>query len=84
MSTDDVGRANLATITCDPRPQLPDGFKRNSTRVGTLLGACAQAPTRPHCDDGCAGGGDPPAGPLSRVLARARVSEFPPPRKEFR
>ena len=39
MSTDDVPRANLATITCDPRPQLPDGFKRNSTRVGTLLGA---------------------------------------------
>ena len=39
MSNDDVRRANLATITCDPRPQLPDGFRRNSTRVGTLLGA---------------------------------------------
>ena len=39
MSTDPVQRANLATITCDPRPQLPDGFRRNSTRVGTLLGA---------------------------------------------
>jgi uncharacterized cupin superfamily protein len=39
MSTDHVRRANLATITCDPRPQLPDGFRRNSTRVGTLLGA---------------------------------------------
>ena len=39
MSSDPVRRANLATITCDPRPQLPDGFRRNSTRVGTLLGA---------------------------------------------
>jgi uncharacterized cupin superfamily protein len=39
MSTDPVRRANLATITCDPRPQLPDGFRRNSKRVGTLLGA---------------------------------------------
>ena len=39
MSTDHVRRANLATITCDPRPRLPDGFRRNSTRVGTLLGA---------------------------------------------
>ena len=39
MSNNDVRRANLATITCDPRPQLPDGFRRNSTRVGTLLGA---------------------------------------------
>ena len=39
MSTDPVRRANLATITCDPRPQLPDGFRRHSTRVGTLLGA---------------------------------------------
>lgn len=39
MSTDPVRRANLAAITCDPRPQLPDGFRRNSTRVGTLLGA---------------------------------------------
>jgi hypothetical protein len=39
MSTDPVRRANLATITCDPRPQLPDGFRRNSKRIGTLLGA---------------------------------------------
>ena len=39
MSTDPVRRANLAAIVCDPRPQLPDGFRRNSTRVGTLLGA---------------------------------------------
>ncbi len=39
MSADPVRRANLAAITCDPRPQLPDGFRRNSARVGTLLGA---------------------------------------------
>jgi uncharacterized cupin superfamily protein len=39
MSTDPVRRANLAAIACDSRPQLPDGFRRNSTRVGTLLGA---------------------------------------------
>jgi uncharacterized cupin superfamily protein len=37
MSNDPV-RANLAAITCEPRPQLPDGFRRNS-RVGTALGA---------------------------------------------
>ena len=39
MSSDQVRRANLAAITCDPRPQLPDGFRRNSTRVGAALGA---------------------------------------------
>jgi uncharacterized cupin superfamily protein len=39
MSSDPARRTNLAAITCDPRPQLPDGFRRNSTRVGTLLGA---------------------------------------------
>ena len=39
MSTDPVRRANLAAIACEPRPQLPDGFRRSSTRVGTLLGA---------------------------------------------
>jgi uncharacterized cupin superfamily protein len=39
VSTDHVRRANLAAVECDPRPQLPDGFRRNSTRVGTLLGA---------------------------------------------
>jgi uncharacterized cupin superfamily protein len=39
MSTGPLQRANLATITCDPRPQLPDGFRRNSTRVGAQLGA---------------------------------------------
>ncbi|HZD87753.1 MAG TPA: cupin domain-containing protein [Gaiellaceae bacterium] len=39
MSTDPVRRANLAAITCEPRPQLPAGFRRNSTRVGAALGA---------------------------------------------
>lgn len=39
MTTDPVRRANLASIPCDPRPQLPEGFRRNSTRVGATLGA---------------------------------------------
>ena len=39
MDTDQVRRANLAAIACEPRPHLPDGFRRNSTRVGTALGA---------------------------------------------
>ena len=39
MSTDPVRRANLAAIACDPRPQLPEGFRRNSTRLGAALGA---------------------------------------------
>jgi uncharacterized cupin superfamily protein len=39
MSADPVRRANLAAIACDSRPQLPGGFRRSSTRVGTLLGA---------------------------------------------
>jgi uncharacterized cupin superfamily protein len=39
MSTDPVRRANLASIDCEPRPQLPDGFRRASTRVGAALGA---------------------------------------------
>ena len=39
MSANPVRRANLAAITCDRRPQLPDGFRRNSARVGALLGA---------------------------------------------
>ena len=39
MSTDAVRRANLAAIACEPRPQLPDGFRRSSTRVGAALGA---------------------------------------------
>ncbi len=38
MSTDPVRRTNLAAIACDPRPELPDGFRRNSARVGPLLG----------------------------------------------
>lgn len=39
MSTDPIRRTNLAAIACEPRPQLPDGFKRNSIRVGAQLGA---------------------------------------------
>ena len=63
MSDDPVRRTNLAAITCDPRPQLPDGFRRNSTRLGAALGAArtglsvyelppgqAPAPTRRRSD----------------------------------
>ena len=39
MSTDAVRRENLASIACEPRPQLPEGFRRNSTRLGAALGA---------------------------------------------
>lgn len=39
MSTDSVRRINLGAIACAPRPQLPDGFRRHSVRVGTTLGA---------------------------------------------
>ena len=39
MSTDPIRRVNLTAIACEPRPQLPAGFRRNSTRVGTQLGA---------------------------------------------
>jgi uncharacterized cupin superfamily protein len=39
MSTDPIRRTNLAAIACEPRPQLPDGFKRDSVRVGPLVGA---------------------------------------------
>jgi uncharacterized cupin superfamily protein len=39
MSTNPVRRANLAAIPCDPRPHLPEGFRRHSTRVGATLGA---------------------------------------------
>jgi len=39
MSTDPVRRSNLAAIACEPRPQLPDGVRRNSTRLGAALGA---------------------------------------------
>jgi uncharacterized cupin superfamily protein len=39
MSTDPFRQTNLAAIVCEPRPQLPEGFKRSSTRVGATLGA---------------------------------------------
>jgi uncharacterized cupin superfamily protein len=39
MDADQLRRANLAGIACDPRPQLPDGFRRNSTRVASAMGA---------------------------------------------
>jgi len=39
MSNDSLRRVNLGAITCEPRPQLPDGFRRHSTRVGATLGA---------------------------------------------
>src|ERR1700749_844577 len=39
MSSDPVRQASLAAIECEPRPQLPDGFRRSSTRLGAALGA---------------------------------------------
>jgi uncharacterized cupin superfamily protein len=39
MSNDVVRRINLGAVVCEPRPQLPDGFRRSSTRVGAALGA---------------------------------------------
>ena len=39
MSTDPVRQTNLAAIACEPRPQLPEGFRRASTRLGPVLGA---------------------------------------------
>jgi uncharacterized cupin superfamily protein len=39
MGTDHVRRINLGAVECEPRPQLPDGFKRSSTRAGAALGA---------------------------------------------
>lgn len=39
MSIDPIRQANLAAIACEPRPQLPPGFRRNSTRLGGALGA---------------------------------------------
>jgi uncharacterized cupin superfamily protein len=39
MATDQVRRANLAEIPCEPRPHLPAGFRRSSTRLGSALGA---------------------------------------------
>src|SRR6185437_3708009 len=39
MSSDPIPRTNVATIACEPRPQLPDGYRRGSNRVGAALGA---------------------------------------------
>jgi len=39
MSIDPIRHANLAAIECEPRPQLPHGFRRSSTRIGAALGA---------------------------------------------
>jgi uncharacterized cupin superfamily protein len=39
MSPDPVRQANLAAVACEARPQLPDGFRRGSNRVGAALGA---------------------------------------------
>ena len=39
MSSEPVRRTNLASLACEPRPQLPDGFRRSSSRVGAALGA---------------------------------------------
>ena len=39
MSSEPVLRENLAAIACEPRPQLPEGFRRSSNRVGAALGA---------------------------------------------
>ncbi len=39
MSTDAARRINLGAVICEPRPQLPDGFQRSSTRAGAALGA---------------------------------------------
>ena len=41
MSMTQDRRANLATIACAPRPQLPVGFRRGSNRLGAALGAAA-------------------------------------------
>jgi uncharacterized cupin superfamily protein len=39
MSTDRARRANLAAVSCESRPQLPEGFQRSSNRIGGELGA---------------------------------------------
>src|SRR5262245_23470247 len=39
MSSQPLRRANLAAIECEPRPNLPDGFRRGSNRIGATLGA---------------------------------------------
>jgi hypothetical protein len=79
MSTNPVQPTNLAAITCDPRPQLPDGFRRNSTRIGAAhsrtlaqasgyladsLGPAGMgASAGRHSVSGCGGGS--PRSPLS-------------------
>ena len=39
MNSVSARKVNLGAITCDPRPQLPEGFRRSSVRVGAKLGA---------------------------------------------
>jgi uncharacterized cupin superfamily protein len=39
MSPEQPRRINLNDLACEPRPQLPDGFKRGSNRIGAALGA---------------------------------------------
>ena len=39
LMTDSARRINLGAIDCAPRPHLPDGFRRNSVRIGPTLGA---------------------------------------------
>ena len=39
MSSDPIRRVNVAAVACEPRPQMPDGFQRSSTRLGAALGA---------------------------------------------
>src|SRR5262252_6470130 len=39
MRSESVRRVNLGAIVCEPRRQLPEGFRRDSVRVGATLGA---------------------------------------------
>jgi len=39
VGNEPLRRANLATTACEPRPQLPEGFRRSSVRIGAQLGA---------------------------------------------
>lgn len=39
MSSDPIRRVNIAAIACEPRPRLPVGFQRSSTRPGAAPGA---------------------------------------------
>jgi uncharacterized cupin superfamily protein len=54
MSTDQVRRANLAAIVCDPpRPHLPEGFRRSSAnRIGASLGAARTGLSVPELPPG--------------------------------